>query len=151
DNLHPIYFYFPFEINDSMKNLLLHIKYLLPNFSYIILGGFNNSSLNELDYINNIYSTYPELKNTIDYSYLIDNSRIFEIFTSLSDTQRLHITPSSSCTISGSVLDFNLNKFNLNNITHVFFVSLLPEDNTEFVNYYIKGLTNKNNNFNFNF
>lgn len=153
DNLHPIYFYFPFELNEFTKNLILNLKKLLPNLSYIILGGFKDtiSNLNELDYINNVYSNYPELRNIIDYSYLIDDSKVFEIFTSLSDTQRIHIHPNSSCTLSGISLNFQVNKFSPSNITHVFFVDLLSEDNSNFINYYIKGLTNKNNNFNFNF
>ena len=151
DSTHPIYFYFPLEVDNLIKTLILTVKYLIPKDSYIILGGFieNYPNTNELDCISNLYNVYPELKNIIDSSYLIDKSKEFEIFTSLSDTQRIHIYPDSSCTVSGPTLEYNLNKFS--NSTHVSFVKLVSEESSDFVNYYIKGLTNKNNNFNFNF
>lgn len=151
DSTHPIYFYFPLELDNLIKTLILTIKYLFPKDAYIILGGFieNYPNLNESDCIYNLYNTYPELKNTVDFSYLIDKSKEFEIFTSLSDTHRIHIDPTSSCTVSGPTLEYNLSKFS--NVTHVSFVKLLSEESSDFFNYYIKGLTNKNNNFNFNF
>ncbi|MBC5995598.1 hypothetical protein EAI30_04115 [Romboutsia ilealis] len=151
DSTHPIYFYFPLEVDNLIKTLILTIKYLIPKDTYIILGGFieNYPNLNESDCVYNLYNIYPELKNTIDFSYLIDKSKEFEIFTSLSDTHRIHIDPASSCTVSGPMLEHNLNKFK--NATHVSFIKLLSEESSDFVNYYIKGLTNKNNNFNFNF
>lgn len=153
DSIHPIYFYFPLEVNILIKNLILTIKSLFPGHAYVILGGFNENypNLNELDCISNLYFKYPELKNTVDYLYLIDSSKKFEIFTSLSDTQRVHIEPDSSCSISGPILDYNSNKFNNNNVSHICFVKLIAEESSDFINHYIKGLTNKNNNFNFNF
>ena len=151
DNTHPIYFYFPMEIDNLINKLILTIKYLYPKNSYIILCGFieNYPNLNESDCIYNLYNIYPELKNNIDFSYLIDKSKEFEIFTSLSDTQRINIDPNSSCALYAPILDNNLNKSN--NATHISFVKLLSDETSEFFNYYIKGLTNKNNNFNFNF
>lgn len=153
DNAHPIYFYFPIEVNDFIKNLIIILKSLFPNNSYIILCGFkeNYINLNNINCITNLYNSYPELKNKIDNYYLIDNSKSFEIFTSLSDTQRINILPSSSCTISCPILDYKFYNLNIGRLTHVCFVELIEDKSPNFTNYYIKGLTNKNNNFNFNF
>ena len=153
DHTHPIYFYFPIEVDNLIRNLILAIKSILPNHSYIILAGYKEyyPNFNEVNCIANIYSVYPELKDNVEFSYLIDSSKSFEIFTSLSDTQRINIKPESSCTISGPAFNYNINHPSSNSITHISFVKLIGESSSEFVDYYIKGLTNKNNNFNFNF
>ncbi|SCH38334.1 hypothetical protein [Romboutsia sp. 1001713B170207_170306_H8] len=153
DNTHPIYFYFPTEVNDFINDLIITLKSLFPNNAYIILCGFKEIyiSSNNMDYIANLCDFYPHLRNKIDGCCLIDSSKSFEIFTSLSDTQRINILPNSSCTISCPILDYKFYNINICNLNHVCFVELIEDKSSNFTNYYIKGLTNKNNNFNFNF
>ncbi len=121
---------------------------------YIILGGYKHNylNLNELDCLANLCSIYKDLDSLINYAYLIDNNKAYEIFTSLSDTQKIYINPLSSCTISGITLNYHHNHLNTNNINHISFVNLMDDTcNENFVDYYLKGLTNNNNNFNYNF
>ena len=83
---------------------------------------------------------------------LIDNDKTYEIFTSLSDTQKVCINPLSSCTISGITLNYHSKHINPNNANHLSFVNLMEDNCSEyFIDCYLKGLTNNNNNFNFNF
>ncbi len=45
-----------------------------------------------------------------------------------------------------------MNQLNPNNVTHVSFVNLMDYPyNDSFIDYYLKRLTNNNNNFNYNF
>ena len=108
--------------------------------------------LNELDCLANLCSKYENLDSIVNYSYLIDNDKTYEIFTSLSDTQKIYINPISSCSVSGIVLNYHMKQLNPNNVTHISFVDLMnsPYDNS-FISCYLKGLTNNNNNFNYNF
>lgn len=153
NDTNPLYLYFPIEMNDFIKNLILSFKSISKDNVYVVLGGYKENYLNsnELDLSYDLYMKFPELKGLIDYTYLIDTSKSFEIFTSLSDTQRIYINPLSSCTISGSILNYNLKQINPNDTNHISFVTLMDEFLADsFVDCYIKGLTNKNNNFNYN-
>ena len=88
----------------------------------------------------------------VDFAYLIDDSKCYEIFTSLSDTQRIYINPISSCAISGPTLNYHVKNINPNNTTHISFVNLMDDTMaSNYVDCYLKGLTNNNNNFNYNF
>lgn len=154
DNNTPLYLYLPSNIDYFTKDLIINFKSLFKNNVYIIVGGYKNDYPNktELDIVENLYKKFPELDELIDISYLIDNSKCYEIFTALSDTQRIFITPNSSCTISGVILNHNLKNKNALNANHISLVELLdsqvPNSHME---YYLKGLTNHNNNFNYNF
>lgn len=153
DNTNSIYIYLPIEVNDFIENLILSFKSISRDNIYIILGGYKENYLNfsDLDLSYDLYMKFPRLKGLIDYTYLIDTSKCFEIFTSLSDTQRIYINPLSSCTISGSILNYNLKQINPNSTSHLSFVTLMDEFLADsFVDCYLKGLTNKNNNFNYN-
>ncbi|MGL5346501.1 MAG: hypothetical protein ACRDA3_04065 [Peptostreptococcaceae bacterium] len=153
DETHPLYLYFPIEINDSLKNLIIIFKDLYKNNCKIILGGYkeNHKDLSELDVVANICTLYPKLADYIDYSYLIDTSKTFEVFTSLSDTQRIYINPNASCTVSGVTLNYHSKELNPTNVSHISFVSLMNNSPNNYVDFYLKGLTNNNNNFNYNF
>ncbi|MGL6108213.1 hypothetical protein [Romboutsia sp.] len=154
DETHPLYLYFPLEIDSFVENLITSFKDLYQKNCKVILGGYNESCVNFIntEYILNLDLISPMLKNTINHAYMIDNSKSFEIFTSLSDTQRIYINPESSCTISGPMLNYHIKEINPNNVTHISFVRLLDESLTDnFTDYYLKGLTNSNNNFNYNF
>ena len=121
---------------------------------YIILGGYKDiyPNLNKLDCLANLCSKYENLDSIVSYSYLIDSDKTYEIFTSLSETQNIYINPISSCSISGIVLNYHMNQLNPNNVTHVSFVNLMDYPyNDSFIDYYLKRLTNNNNNFNYNF
>mgnify|MGYP000212211940 CR=1 FL=1 len=145
-------------IDKKKKELLYEFKN--KNYSvekdniYIILGGYKDTypNLNELDCLANLCSKYENLDSIVNYSYLIDNDKTYEIFTSLSDTQKIYINPISSCSVSGIVLNYHMKQLNPNNVTHISFVDLMnsPYDNS-FISCYLKGLTNNNNNFNYNF
>lgn len=153
DDTNPLYLYLPIEVNDFIKNLILSFKSISKDNIYIVLGGYKEDYLkcSELDLCYDLYMKFPELKGLIDYTYLVDTSKCFEIFTSLSDTQRIYINPLSSCTISGSILNYNLKQISPNNTNHIAFVTLMDELLADsFVDCYLKGLTNKNNNFNYN-
>ena len=154
DDQHILYLYLPSNINNFLKNLILSFKQLFKDNVKIIIVDYkeNHPAITKLDFIVNTYTRYPELKDLIDDSYLIDNSKCYEIFTSLSDTQRILIEPPSACTISGLTFNCHIKNSNPNNTYHISFVSLLNDYlYSNFVDYYIKGLTNNNNNFNFNF
>lgn len=153
DESNPLYLYFPIEINDNLKNLITTFKNLYHDNCKIILGGYreNHANLNELDVIANICTLYPDLSNYIDYSYLIDTSKAFEVFTSLADTQRIYINPNSSCSISGVALNHHTKEPNPTNVYHISFVDLMDNSSNNYVDFYLKGLTNNNNNFNYNF
>lgn len=154
DKQHPLYLYIPIDINKFYKDLILLCKSLFKDNIYIILGGYkeNHPSSTDLDYIVKAYINFPELKDTINFAYLIDNSKCYEIFTSLSDTQQILIEPFTACTLCGPTLNYHIKNANPNNTYHISFVSLLNDSlKSNFVDYYIKGLTNNNNNFNFNF
>ncbi|MGL5312897.1 MAG: hypothetical protein ACRC92_06590 [Peptostreptococcaceae bacterium] len=153
DENHPLYLYFPIEINENLKSLILLFKKLYKDNCKIILGGYteNHAHNSELDLVANIYTTYPELYNLVNFAYLIDTSKTYEVFTSLSDTHRLYIEPFSSCTISGVTLNYHVKELNPTNVSHVSFVNLMDNTSTNHVDFYLKGLTNNNNNFNYNF
>ena len=154
DDSHPLYLYLPMELNDQIYKLMTSFKYLYKDNIYIILGGYKDTypNLNELDCLANLCSKYENLDSIVNYSYLIDNDKTYEIFTSLSDTQKIYINPISSCSVSGIVLNYHMKQLNPNNVTHISFVDLMnsPYDNS-FISWYLKGLTNNNNNFNYNF
>ncbi|HSQ89447.1 hypothetical protein [Romboutsia sp.] len=154
DQNNSLYLYFPIELNFFIKNLILSFKSLFKENVYIILGGYqeNYTSCNELDPVYNLYVKFPELRGVIDFSYLIDNAKCYEIFTSLSDTQRIYINPTSSCTISGPTLNYHIKNTNPNNTNHISFINLMDGVMANnYVDCYLKGLTNNNNNFNYNF
>lgn len=154
DETHPLYLYFPLETDSCIENLISLFKNLYKKNCRIILGKYTKEYYNYIntDYIQNLNFNNPILKNNVDYSYLIDNLKAYEIFTSLSDTQRICINPESSCTISGPMLNYHIKEINPNNVTHISFVHLMDDySSNNFVDYYIKGLTNSNNNFNYNF
>ena len=67
-------------------------RYLYKDNVYIILGGYKDTypNLNELDCLANLCSKYENLDSIVNYSYLIDNDKTYEIFTSLSDTQNIY-------------------------------------------------------------
>lgn len=153
DETHLLYLYLPIEIDNFLKDLIISFKSLFDKKIYIIIGGYKeyNQGLSELDCVANTYTKFPILKNSIHSSYLLDTSKCYEVFTSLSDTYGIYINPVYSCTISGPTLNYHFKQKNPNNITHISFVNLLEEslyDN--YFDYYPKGLTNNNNNFNFN-
>ena len=154
DDSHPLYLYLPMELNDQIYKLMTSFKYLYKDNIYIILGGYKDTypNLNELDCLANLCSKYENLDSIVNYSYLIDNDKTYEIFTSLSDTQKIYINPISSCSVSGIVLNYHMKQLNPNNVTHISFVDLMnsPYDNS-FISCYLKGPTNNNNNFNYNF
>ena len=154
EDFHPLYLYLPMELNDQIYKLMTSFKYLYKDNIYIILGGYKDTypNLNELDCLANLCSKYENLDSIVNYSYLIDNDKTYEIFTSLSDTQKIYINPISSCSVSGIVLNYHMKQLNPNNVTHISFVDLMnsPYDNS-FISCYLKGLTNNNNNFNYNF
>lgn len=154
DENNPLYLYLPIDADFFIKELILSFKLLFKKNVYIVLGGYKKDNLtyNELDLVSNLYIKYEELTNLVDFAYLIDDSKCYEIFTSLSDTQRIYINPHSSCTISGPTLSYHMKNINPNNTNHISFVKLM--DTTTESNYldcYLKGLTNNNNNFNYNF
>lgn len=154
DNSHPLYLYLPMELNNQIYKLMTYFKDLYHDNVYIILGGYKDTypNLSELDCLTNLCSRYENLDSIINYSYLIDNDKIYEIFTSLSDTQKIYIDPLSSCSISGIALNYHMKQLNPNNVTHISFVNLIDSSyNDRFIDYYLKGLTNNNNNFNYNF
>ncbi len=153
DDSHPLYLYLPMELNNQIYKLMTYFKYLYHDNVYIILGGYKDTypNLSELDCLANLCSRYENLDSIINYSYLINNDKVYEIFTSLSDTQRIYINPLSSCSISGIVLNYHMKQLNPNNVTHISFVNLIDSSyNDRFIDYYLKGLTNNNNNFNYN-
>lgn len=153
DNNNPLYIYLPLELDFFTSDLIVNFKSLFKENLYIILGGYKNKFNNdtELDIVEKLYIKYPQLNNLIDYAYLIDDSKCYEIFTSLSDTQRVYIKPESSCTISGLTLNYHLKNLNPTNVNHLAFVNLMDEcENGNFLDCYIKGFTNNNNNFNYN-
>ena len=90
DDSHPLYLYLPMELNDQIYKLMTSFKYLYKDNIYIILGGYKDTypNLNELDCLANLCSKYENLDSIVNYSYLIDNDKTYEIFTSLSDTQK---------------------------------------------------------------
>lgn len=154
DQNNPLYLYFPLELNFFIKDLIISFKSLFKENTYIILGGYveNYPSCNELDPVYDLYAKFPELTGTINFSYLIDNSKCYEIFTSLCDTQRIYIDPTTSCTISGPTLNYHIKNANPNNSNHISFVNLMDGVMANnYVDCYLKGLTNNNNNFNYNF
>lgn len=154
DESHPLYLYLPIELNNQIYKLMTSFKDLYQENIYIILGGYKDiyPNLNELDCLANLCSKYENLDSIVNYAYLIDNDKTYEIFTSLSDTQKIYINPISSCSISGIVLNYHMNQLNPNNVTHVSFVNLMDSHyNDNFIDYYLKGSTNNNNNFNYNF
>lgn len=154
DDSHPLYLYLPMELNDQIYKLMTSFRYLYKDNVYIILGGYKDTypNLNELDCLANLCSKYENLDSIVNYSYLIDNDKTYEIFTSLSDTQKIYINPISSCSVSGIVLNYHMKQLNPNNVTHISFVDLMnsPYDDS-FISCYLKGLANNNNNFNYNF
>jgi len=153
DKTNPLYLYFPIEINDYLKDLIILFKNLYKDNCKVILIGYkeNNKYHTELDLIANIYAKYPQLCDLINFAYLIDSSKIYEVFTSLSDTQRIYIEPLSSCTISGITLNYHVKELNPTNVYHISFVNLMEDTSNNYVSFYIRGLTNNNNNFNYNF
>lgn len=154
DDNHPLYLYLPLEVNNTIKKLITIFKTLYNNNVYIILGGYKEfyPTSNELDCIADLYMFYPNLTDTVYNSYLIDSCNQFEIFTSLCDTQRININPTYSCTICGPTLNYHIKHASPKNTTHISFIKLLDESLlNEATDYYLKGLTNKNNNFNFNY
>lgn len=153
DENHPLYLYFPIEVNNNLKSLILLLKKLYKDNCKIILGGYaeNHANNSELDVVANICTTYPELYNLINFAYLIDTSKTYEVFTALSDTHRIYIEPLSSCTISGATLNYHIKELNPTNVSHISFVSLMDNTSNNHVDFYLKGLTNNNNNFNYNF
>ena len=154
DNSHPLYLYLPLELNEYLYRLILSFKSLYKNNVYVVLGGYKNNylNLNELDCLAKLCNIYKNLDSIVNHAYLIDDDKTYEIFTSLSDTQKIYINPLSSCSISGTVLNYHLKHANPNNVSHISFVNLMDDSsNDKFIEYYLKGLTNKNNNFNYNF
>lgn len=154
DDYHPLYLYLPLELNDYLYNLMVSFKSLYKNNVYIILGGykFNHPDLSELDCLANLCSKYSNLDCIVNNAYLINDDKTYEIFKSLSDTQNIYINPLSSCSISGITLNYHLKQLNPNNVNHISFVNLMDDSfNDNFVECYLKGLTNKNNNFNYYF
>lgn len=154
DDKHPLYLYLPSEVNDFTKKLITTFKGLYSDNVYIILGGYKEfyPTSNNLDCVADLYMFYPNLVNTVHASYLIDSSKCYEIFTSLSDTQRVYIDPKLACTITGPTLNYHIKNNNAHNATHISFVRMLDESlYCNLPDYYLKGLTNKNNNFNFNY
>lgn len=153
DKANPLYLYFPIEINNNLKNLILLFKSLYKDNCKIILGGYieNHINTSALDIVANIYTLYPELYDLVNSAYLIDTSKTYEVFTSLSDTQRIYIEPLSSCTISGVTLNYHIKELNPTNVSHISFVNLMDNTSNNYVDFYLKGLTNNNNNFNYNF
>ena len=141
DDSHPLYLYLPMELNDQIYKLMTSFKYLYKDNIYIILGGYKDTypNLNELDCLANLCSKYENLDSIVNYSYLIDNDKTYEIFTSLSDTQKIYINPISSCSVSGIVLNYHMKQLNPNNVTHISFVDLMnsPYDNS-FISCYLK-------------
>ena len=140
DDSHPLYLYLPMELNDQIYKLMTSFKYLYKDNIYIILGGYKDTypNLNELDCLANLCSKYENLDSIVNYSYLIDNDKTYEIFTSLSDTQKIYINPISSCSVSGIVLNYHMKQLNPNNVTHISFVDLMnsPYDNS-FISCYL--------------
>ena len=146
DDSHPLYLYLPMELNDQIYKLMTSFRYLYKDNVYIILGGYKDTypNLNELDCLANLCSKYENLDSIVNYSYLIDNDKTYEICTSLSDIQKIYINPISSCSVSGIVLNYHMKQLNPNNVTHISFVDLMnsPYDDS-FISCYLKGLTNK--------
>lgn len=154
DDYNPLYIYLPLELNEYIYKLITLFKSLYKDNVYIILGGYKDNylNLNELDCLANLCSIYKDLDYLISCAYLIDDNKTYEIFTSLSDTQKIYINPLSSCTISGVTLNYHSKHLNPNNVNHISFVNLMDDTCSEnFTNCYLKGLTNNNNNFNYNF
>ena len=154
DDYNPLYIYLPFELNDQLYKLINSFKSLYKDNVYIVLGGYkeNYYGLSQLDCLSNLCTIYHNLDSLITYSYLINSDKTYEIFTSLSDTQKVCINPLSSCTISGITLNYHSKHINPNNANHLSFVNLMEDNcNEYFIDCYLKGLTNNNNNFNFNF
>jgi D-serine dehydratase len=148
-----LYLYLPIEVDSFIKNLILSFKSLFKENIYIVLGGYlkNNTSPNELDHIADLYTQFPQLNGLIDFAYIIDDSKCYEIFTSLCDTQRISINPATSCTISGPTLNYHIKSPNPNDIDHISFINLMDDITANnYFDTYLKGLTNNNNNFNFN-
>ena len=140
DDSHPLYLYLPMELNDQIYKLMTSFRYLYKDNVYIILGGYKDTypNLNELDCLANLCSKYENLDSIVNYSYLIDNDKTYEIFTSLSDTQKIYINPISSCSVSGIVLNYHMKQLNPNNVTHISFVDLMnsPYDDS-FISCYL--------------
>ena len=154
NDYNPLYLYLPLELNDQLYKLITLFKSLYKDNVYIILGGYKHNylNLNELDCLANLCTIYKDLDSLISYAYLIDDNKSYEIFTSLSDTQKIYINPLSSCTISGITLNYHNKHLNPNNVNHISFVHLMDDTcNENLVDCYLKGLTNNNNNFNYNF
>lgn len=154
DQNNPLYLYLPMEVDLFIKDLILSFKSLFKQNIYIVLGGYkeNHPTCSELDYVADLYIKYEELNGLVDFAYLIDDSKCYEIFTSLSDTQRIYINLISSCTISGPTLNYHVKNINPNNTNHISFVNLMDyTKENNYVDCYLKGLTNNNNNFNYNF
>lgn len=154
DDTHPLYLYLPSEVNESTKQIITTFKGLYNNNVYIILGGYREyyPTNNELDCVADLYMFYPNLVNSVYNAYLIDSLDCYEIFAALCDTQRIYIDPKVACTITGPTLSYHTKNSNSHNATHISFVRLLDESlHCSLSEYYLKGLTNKNNNFNFNY
>lgn len=153
DKSNPLYIYFPIEINDNLKDLIILFKNLYKDNCKIVLCGYkeNYEDFNQLDLVANVYNIYPELYNLIDFAYLIDSCNIYEIFTYLSDTQRIYIEPLSSCTVCGITLNHHIKELNPTHVYHISFVNLIDCTSNNYVDFYLRGLTNNNNNFNYNF
>lgn len=152
DDYHPLYLYFPLELNYYLYNLMVSFKSLYKDNVYIILGGykFNHPDLNELDCLANLCSKYNNLDCIVNNAYLINDDKSYEILKSLSDTQNIYINPLSSCLISGITLNYHLKQPNPNNVNHISFVNLMDDSsNDNLFKCHLKGLTNKNNNFNY--
>ena len=125
---------------------------------YLIFNDINNSYNIDTNSLSNLLVDHNILVDDSHPLYLYlpmelnDNDKTYEIFTSLSDTQKIYINPISSCSVSGIVLNYHMKQLNPNNVTHISFVDLMnsPYDDS-FISCYLKGLTNNNNNFNYNF
>lgn len=154
DNFHKIYLYLPLKITTLIEQIIITFKKLFNNNVIIIIGGYKDEYqyLNKSNLIGNLYNKFPNLTNLVDSYFLIDSTKQYEIFTSLSDTQSVFITLQSTSSISATTLNFHLSQKNPINTNHISFVELIDESKSDkFVDYYLKGLTNKNNNFNYKF
>lgn len=154
DDKHPLYLYLPSEVNEITKQFISIFKGLYSHNVYIILGGYKDCypTNNELDPIADLYMFYPSLINSVYKSYLVDSTKSYEIFASLCDTHRICIDPKVACTITGPTLNYHIKNNNSSNANHISLVRLLDESlQCSIPEYYLKGLTNKNNNFNFNY
>ncbi len=140
DDFHPLYLYLPLELEDYFKPIVDRLNNIYKNNIRIAIGSYEDI------YYSNVS------KNIFDFNYSLDKSKMYEIFTSLSDTQGILINPLSSVSIYGPTLDYSLKNSNSSNVTHISLVNLLDKSESDkFIEFYLMGLTNKNNNFNYNF